>query len=149
MNIETLLPFEHIVLGLEATTKEEVVRQLAKILVAEGIVQSENEYVQSVMEREDHSTTGIGNNIAIPHGKSRAVSEPAIVFARLKAPLEWQSLDDEPVTVVIMLAIPEEHQGDTHLRILSEIAMKLMDEDITEALKSETDKEIIAKLLSE
>ena len=58
MNIETLLPFEHIVLGLEATTKEEVVRQLAKILVMEGIVQSENEYVQSVMEREDHSTTG-------------------------------------------------------------------------------------------
>ena len=48
-----------------------------------------------------------------------------------------------------MLAIPEEHQGDTHLRILSEIAMKLMDEDITEALKNETDKEIIAKLLSE
>ncbi|MBO0461984.1 PTS sugar transporter subunit IIA [Enterococcus sp. DIV1298c] len=129
MSIATLLPSNHIFLDMESTNKEA--------------------YIQSVLEREQHSTTGIGNNIAIPHGKSEAVIEPSIVFARLKQPIDWQSLDEEPVSVVILLAIPESQKGDTHLRILSEIAMKLMDDEITAQLKTETNKEQIAKLLSE
>ena len=149
MSIATLLPSDHIFLDMESTTKEETIRQLGEVLTNNGLVNNKEAYIQSVLEREEHSTTGIGNNIAIPHGKSEAVSEPAIVFARLKQPIDWQSLDEEPVFVVILLAIPESQKGDTHLRILSEIAMKLMDDDITAQLKTETDKQQIAKLLSE
>ncbi|MBO1299205.1 MULTISPECIES: PTS sugar transporter subunit IIA [Enterococcus] len=149
MSIATLLPSNHIFLDMESTNKEDTIHQLGEVLTNNGLVSNKEAYIQSVLEREQHSTTGIGNNIAIPHGKSEAVIEPSIVFARLKQPIDWQSLDEEPVSVVILLAIPESQKGDTHLRILSEIAMKLMDDEITAQLKTETNKEQIAKLLSE
>lgn len=149
MSIATLLPSNHIFLDMESTNKEDTIHQLGEVLTNNGLVSNKEAYIQSVLEREQHSTTGIGNNIAIPHGKSEAVIEPSIVFARLKQPIDWQSLDEEPVSVVILLAIPESQKGDTHLRILSEIAMKLMDDDITAQLKTETNKQQIAKLLSE
>ena len=149
MNIATLLPPNHVFLDMEVADKEEVIRQLASVLTTDEIVQNEEEYIQSVLARETHSTTGIGNNIAIPHGKSQAVKQSAIIFARLREPLDWQALDDEPVSVVILLAIPESHKGDDHLRILSKIAMKLIDDEITEKLKTELDRQCIIQLLSE
>ncbi|MGM9904453.1 hypothetical protein A5844_000754 [Enterococcus sp. 10A9_DIV0425] len=149
MNIATLLPPNHVFLDMEVADKEEVIRQLASVLTTDEIVQNEEEYIQSVLARETHSTTGIGNNIAIPHGKSQAVKQSAIIFARLREPIDWQALDDEPVSVVILLAIPESHKGDDHLRILSKIAMKLIDDEITEKLKTELDRQCIIQLLSE
>ncbi|KRK92618.1 hypothetical protein FC08_GL000658 [Latilactobacillus curvatus JCM 1096 = DSM 20019] len=105
-------------------------------------------YVDSVLEREVHSTTGVGNGIAIPHGKSACVNRPAIVFAKMAKSVEWQSLDDKPVDIVVMLAIPDSEKGATHLSLLSEIAVKLMDEDLVEKLKKVTDTNEVVELLS-
>ncbi|MEG2708332.1 MAG: PTS sugar transporter subunit IIA, partial [Vagococcus sp.] len=79
---------------------------------------------------------------------SDAVKEPAIIYAKLAQPVEWQSLDDKPVEVVIMLAIPEAHQGDTHLKLLSEIAIKLMDDELVQELKQEEVPANIIKLFN-
>ncbi|MBO0474390.1 PTS system, fructose-specific IIA component [Enterococcus sp. DIV0840] len=147
MNVAQVLDIKQVVIDLEATSKEMVVEALASKLDEKGVLSNRETYIQSVLEREEHSTTGVGNGIAIPHGKSEVVSEAAIAFAKLKTPVEWQSLDDQPVSIVIMLAIPDSEKGDTHLRLLSEIAVKLMDDDFVEALKNKTEPTAIIKLL--
>lgn len=105
-------------------------------------------FIESVLSREEHSTTGIGNGIAIPHGKSESVITPAIVYAKLSHPVEWLALDDNPVENVILLAIPDSEKGTTHLKLLSEIAIKLMDDELVGKLKNETDKSEIIKLFN-
>lgn len=147
MSVAEVLDIKQVIIGLEALSKEKVIEALAKELDEKGVLLNQTSYIQSVFERENHSTTGIGNGIAIPHGKSEAVTEAAIAFAKLNTPVEWQSLDDQPVSIVIMLAIPDSEKGDTHLRLLSEIAMKLMDDDFVEVLKEETEPIEIIKLL--
>lgn len=147
MNVAEVLDIEQIVMDLEALTKEEVINSLATKLEEKGVLTNKEYFMASVMEREEHSTTGIGNGIAIPHGKSEVVLEAAIAFAKLRNPVEWQSLDDQPVSIVIMLAIPDSEKGDTHLRLLSEIAVKLMDDEFVEALKKKTEPLEVVRLL--
>lgn len=147
MSVAEVLDRQQIVIDLEATSKEMVVELLADELDKKGILSNRKAYIHSVLEREKHATTGIGNGIAIPHGKSEVVTEAAIAFAKLKTPVEWQALDDQPVSIVIMLAIPDSEKGNTHIRLLSEIAMKLMDDDFVKALKEENEPTAIINLL--
>lgn len=148
MNITSVLTEDQMIMNLEKNNQVDVIQSMTDLLVKKNIVTDEKVFFDSVMEREQHSTTGIGNGIAIPHGKSDAVKEPAIIYAKLAQPVEWQSLDDKPVEVVIMLAIPEAHQGDTHLKLLSEIAIKLMDDELVQELKQEDVPANIIKLFN-
>ncbi|GCF94621.1 PTS mannose transporter subunit IIAB [Enterococcus florum] len=147
MNVAEVLDIEQIVMDLDVSTKEDVIESLAVKLAEKGVLSDKHSYIEAVLDREQHATTGVGNGIAIPHGKSPVVTEAAIAFAKLKSPVEWQSLDEQPVSIVIMLAIPDSEKGDTHLRLLSEIAVKLMDDDFVEALKEETRPVDIVTLL--
>lgn len=147
MSVEDVLDIKQVVIDLEASSQAEVIERLANELDKKGVLSNKEAYIQSVLEREEHSTTGVGNGVAIPHGKSEAVTEAAIAFAQLNTPVEWQSLDDQPVVIVIMLAIPNSEKGETHLRLLSEIAMKLMDDEFIVALKEETNPANIIKIL--
>lgn len=149
MQLTDVLTQEQIYIGLEADTKQAVIEQLATALDEKGVLQDKNLFIQSVLEREAHSTTGVGSGVAIPHGKSSAVKTPTIAYAKLKKPVEWQALDDKPVEIVILLAIPEDAKGDTHLKLLSQIAVKLMDDDLLAQLKKEEDKQTIIKLLQD
>lgn len=148
MNITSVLTEDQMIMNLEKNNQVDVIQSMTDLLVKKNIVTDEKVFFDSVMEREQHATTGIGNGIAIPHGKSDAVKEPAIIYAKLAQPVEWQSLDDKPVEVVIMLAIPEAHQGDTHLKLLSEIAIKLMDDELVQELKQEDVPANIIKLFN-
>ncbi len=148
MNITSVLTEDQMIMNLEKNNQVDVIQSMTDLLVKKNIVTDEKVFFDSVMEREQHSTTGIGNGIAIPHGKSDAVKEPAIIYAKLAQPVEWQSLDEKPVEVVIMLAIPEAHQGDTHLKLLSEIAIKLMDDELVQELKQEDVPANIIKLFN-
>ncbi|MFD2305384.1 PTS sugar transporter subunit IIA [Enterococcus termitis] len=140
MNVAQVIDIEQVLIDLEGTTQLEVIEQLADCLDKKGVLSNKAGYIQAVLEREKHSTTGVGNGIAIPHGKSSEVTEAAIAYAKLKEPVEWAALDDQSVSIVIMLAIPDGEKGETHLRLLSEIAVKLMDDDLVEALKIENDR---------
>lgn len=147
MNVATVLDVKQVVIGLEANSKEEVIKQLADSLYQKGVLVNKERYIESVLAREKHATTGIGNGIAIPHGKSDGVSKVAIAYAKLKKPIEWESLDNKPVLIVIMLAIPNAEKSEVHLRLLSELAVKLMDDELVEALKNETNEVKIINLL--
>lgn len=135
MKVLEVFNSSRVLLDLEVSSRDAVIKELAELLYAQKVITDVKMYVDSVLEREVHSTTGVGNGIAIPHGKSACVNRPAIVFAKMAKSVEWQSLDDKPVDIVVMLAIPDSEKGATHLSLLSEIAVKLMDEDLVEKLK--------------
>ncbi|WP_251864801.1 PTS sugar transporter subunit IIA [Enterococcus malodoratus] len=147
MKVLEVLHTDRVDLALEAATKEETIQEMAHLFSKGALLTDEEAFVSAVLEREVHSTTGVGNGIAIPHGKSMAVKEPAIAFARLKQKIEWQALDEKPVSLVVMLAIPEGEQGNTHLSILSEIAVKLMDEELVMKLREATSAAEIVDIL--
>ncbi|KMT62445.1 PTS sugar transporter subunit IIA [Paenilisteria newyorkensis] len=149
MEVKDILTKELVVFDLEATTKEAAIREMAVILDSKDILADKEVYIQAVLDRETHATTGIGNNIAIPHGKSDSVKHSAIAFARTKHLIEWESLDDEPVNMIFLLAISDSDKTDAHLKILAEIATKLMDDDIVAGLKETRDKEEVIRILNE
>ncbi|MDB0439385.1 PTS sugar transporter subunit IIA [Clostridioides difficile] len=149
MKISDVLKEEQIVFNLEATTKEETIKKLSRIFVENGIVDNEEEYVKSVLDREEHATTGIGNGIAIPHGKSDAVKKSSIIFAKSKNKIEWDALDEKPVDSIFLLAISNIDKDSNHLVLLSKLATKLMDDDNVDALKLANSAQEVIKIFNE
>ena len=150
MNIANFVEQENIVIGIDVANKIETIDKLASILQENGKLNDKNGFIVEVLDREEHFTTGIGNGIAIPHGKTDYVKQSSIAIAKLKQPVEWQAMDDQPVDLVFLLAIQDSDASDLHLKLLQQIAVKLMDDDIVAALKSATTaEEIIAALQRE
>ena len=129
MNVAEVLKKEHIALGLSAASKEEVLEKLIDLLYENGALSDKKAFTEDVMERERVSSTGIGNSIAIPHGKSANVIETTAAIARLEKPITWSSADGEPVSFVVLLAVNENDKGVTHVKLLSQMARKLASEE--------------------
>jgi fructose-specific phosphotransferase system IIA component len=138
MNIADMVDERLVSFGFEASSKDDVFRGLGKMMYDAGKVTDLEEYVKGLYEREAEFPTGVGNGIAIPHCKSDCVKEPAFTLVHLKNPMEWESLDDEPVDYVIMLAAPNT-SDNVHLKMLSKLAANLMDDDFRDGLKNATD----------
>ena len=124
--------------GLDVSDKEDAIQKICKMMSDAGKVTSYEEYLQGVKNRELEFETGMGNGIAIPHCKSDCVKEAAFTLVKLNQKIEWGSLDGEPVDYVIMLAAPNS-ANNVHLKMLSSLAVGLMDDDFREALKDATD----------
>lgn len=149
MDLTSLLKKETILLPLEVQSKEECIDKMAESLVQSGSVKDKDIYVTAVLEREIKGSTGIGFGVAIPHGKSNGVAEPGLSFARLAKPIDWQSLDGSPVSMVFMIAVPEEQVGNEHLKILMAISRKLIHEDFrNQLLEAKESDEIVSILKS-
>lgn len=133
--------------NLKANDKDDVFNQLAAAFLKEKVIKDKDDFISAVHYRESIDTTGVGNGIAIPHGKSSTVQRSAIAIASLENEIDWDSLDGKPVKYVFLLAIPE--SGDQeHLKVLSEIASKLMDEDVIEALHNSKNKNDIIEIFN-
>ncbi|MBS7576711.1 MULTISPECIES: fructose PTS transporter subunit IIA [unclassified Enterococcus] len=139
---------KNILMNLDVKTKNEVIERLSEILVINGFISDIEQFKKDVFDRESHMTTGIGNAIAIPHGKSSSVIESTVIVAKLKQPIEWAALDKQPVNLVFLLAIKEADKGNEHLRFLAELSGKLMDDDFVQRLKAAQDKDTLIKALS-
>lgn len=131
--IRDVLKTAFINLDLSATEKKAAISELAGTFVAEGVVTNESVYLEAVMKREAESTTGIGFGVAIPHGKSSAVTEPSLAFGRSQAGIQYDSMDGQPVHLMFLIAVPET-SNDEHLRILIKLSRKLMHEDVRQKL---------------
>lgn len=138
-----------IFLDLEAANKEEAITKLAACAKADNKISSVNEYINCVLEREKTYSTGVGNGIAIPHGKCAAVKEAIIVFGKCKSKIEWNSLDDKPVDLIFLLGVPEENVNNIHLKVLSQLSRKLMNEQFIELLRSVKTKNEVLEALAD
>lgn len=138
-----VLDINRIRVGVKADTKEDVLKLISEIAFKEDIIKSKEKYFNGLLEREGECTTGFGNGFAIPHCKSNTVNKAAVIVVKLDNEVEWESMDDKPVNFVLGLAVPDTEAGTTHLKILSQIARFLMDEEFTSRLsKSKNEQEI-------
>jgi fructose PTS system EIIBC or EIIC component len=132
---------------LEAVDKEDAIREMAALLARSDRVADVDELVAAALRREEEGTTGLGEEIAVPHAKTDAVTAPVVGFARSAAGVEWGSLDGTKARLVFMIAVPEAAAGDEHLRILALLSRKLMDAGFRERLAAaETESAVLGVL---
>lgn len=132
---------------LAGETRDDVIDELIGKFDASGILNSKEVFRQAILNRESQSTTGLGMNIAIPHGKSNTVKRPVVAFGIKRDGVDWQSLDGTKAKLIFMIAVPEESAGDTHLKILQMLSRKLMDEEFREQLLNVRSSEEAYELL--
>ncbi|WP_202077362.1 PTS sugar transporter subunit IIA [Caldalkalibacillus salinus] len=149
MNIADLLTEESILLSLQTNAKDACIKELTNALKKQGKINDAESYVNAVLKREDEGTTGIGFGVAIPHGKSSGVTEPGLAFAQLEEPVDWQSLDGVPVSIVFLIAVPESQAGNEHLQILSTLSRKLIHEEFREKLNKAKNSQEVLQVLQE
>ena len=142
-----ILTKDLILLDLKSDSKDSVMDELVDQLYQHGSITSVSNFKEAILNRESASTTGIGMNIAIPHGKSSAVTEPSVVFGRKPAGVDWDSLDGTPAKLIFMIAVPAENKNDAHLKILQMLSRRLMDDQFREDLLAVQTKEEAYELL--
>ena len=137
-----------IVPSLTATTREDVIRELIQSLHATGQFPNTDleDIVKAVLRREQLGSTGIGRTIAIPHSRHSSVSQLIGAVGISKAGIPFESIDGEPVHVVVMLISPQDRPGD-HLRALENVVQTLRDDTLLNALRNATSREQIWNLL--
>lgn len=134
---------------LDAADKAAAIREMAALLARSGRVVDEDELVATALRREEQGTTGLGEEIAVPHAKTDAVSAPVVGFARSAEGVEWDSPDGTKARLVFMIAVPEAAAGDEHLRILALLSRKLTDAGFRERLLAAPDEAAVVEVLRE
>ena len=148
MRIRDLLAPESIQLNGSATGKEDVLNQMVSLMVKSGKIADEETYRKGVFAREEESTTGIGEGIAIPHCKSAAVKKPGLSAMVLKNGVDFDALDGEKVHLIFLIAAPDT-EDNVHLDVLSRLSVLLMDENFTNGLKQAASVEEFLKVIDE
>lgn len=138
---------ELIDVNLAGLTRDDVIDEMIQKLDDAGALNSTSDFKQAILNREQESSTGIGMNIAIPHGKSIAVKKPRVVFGLKKDGVDWKSLDGTDAKLIFMIAVPKDSEGNEHLKILQMLSRKLMDESYREQLLAVKTKEEAIQLL--
>ncbi len=135
MRITDLLDARSVMLGAAPSDKKQTLEQAVALMVKSGKIADEEAYKRQVFAREEESTTGIGEGIAIPHGKCDAVTKPGLAAMVIPGGVDFESLDDEPVTLLFLIAAPNT-KDNVHLDVLSKLSVMLMDEEFTAALRA-------------
>ena len=133
MKITDLLNEKAINLQGKATSKEEAINQLVELMAQNGNIKDKEGYKKVVFKREEEGTTGIGEGIAIPHGKTEAVSKPGIAAMIIPDGVDFKSLDGSPAKLLFLIAAPNT-KDNVHLDVLSRLSTLLMDTDFRQAL---------------
>ena len=135
MRITDLLDKRSISLNETPKTKSEALDRIIDLMVASGKINDREAYREQVYAREEESTTGIGEGIAIPHGKCDAVTKPGLAAMVVKDGVEFDALDGQPVTLMFLIAAPNT-KDNVHLDVLSKLSVLMMDEVFADALRN-------------
>lgn len=135
MRITDLLDRRSISLDGAPTGKKDALDQMVELMARSGKISDVESYRRQVYAREEESTTGIGEGIAIPHGKCDAVRQPGLAAMVVKNGVDFEALDDEPVTLIFLIAAPNT-EDNVHLDVLSKLSVLMMDEDFSNALRN-------------
>ncbi|HAX2046457.1 TPA: PTS 2-O-a-mannosyl-D-glycerate transporter subunit IIABC [Escherichia coli] len=139
MNLTTLTHRDALCLNARFTSREEAIHALTQRLAALGKISSTEQFLEEVYRRESLGPTALGEGLAVPHGKTAAVKEAAIAVATLSEPLQWEGVDGpEAVDLVVLLAIPPNEAGTTHMQLLTALTTRLADDEIRARIQSAT-----------
>jgi PTS system nitrogen regulatory IIA component len=146
--IGDLLQDDLVIEEIKATDKIGVIREFAGILQATGRVTDTEALVRILMERESLGSTGIGDGVAIPHGKLSFISNMIVAFGRSSRGVDFKSLDAKPVYLFFLLVTPDNKPGD-HLKALARISRILKNPVLRENLKRTSDRQKLKRLIYE
>lgn len=149
MELVEILDERIIKLDVEVNDKKEAIIYLSNKLKEAGYINDVSDFVEDIYIREKEGKTGIGNFIAIPHGKSDSVTKVGIAIGKLKNTIKWESLDNQGVKLIFLFAVSNNHEYvRNHMLLLAQVASKLgNDEAIEKLLEAKTKEEIIEVFL--
>ena len=149
MDLEDLVSEHAIIPALKADSKKQALQELAaKAAELTGHAIPARDIFDTLLQRERLGSTGLGRGIAIPHVKFKSLTKIFCLFARLEMPIEFESLDDEPVDLVFLLLAPEHASGD-HLKALARISRLLREPDVLEELRASSDEKALLAVLTQ
>ena len=147
MRLTQILQPACIKVPLDAKDKQLVITELVDLLDANGLLLDRNTVLEAVLAREQTRSTGIGSGIAIPHGKCKAVKELVMAVGIAHEPIDFASVDEKPVTIVLLLVSPADQTGP-HIQALARISRLMLDEKFKQGLEKAISAEQVYELLS-
>jgi len=146
MRLEDFMDIHDIKLNLEATNKEDSIRELATLMFQKGHIDNLDDLIADVWERESLDTTGIGLKIALPHAKTPHIDTPSVVFGRSVNGIDFNSLDGEKAYLFFLICIPEDGVN-LHLKVLAMLSRSLIHESFREELLEAKSNEEVMDIL--
>ena len=146
MEIADLLSLSGVVDGLKAGSKKQLLQELSAMAAART-AQEEHAVLDVLLARERLGSTGVGAGVAIPHGKLAGVVRPSALFARLREPIEFDAIDEQPVDLVFLLLMPDSAGAD-HLKVLALVSRLLRDQRVRERLRGADSAEALYAVLT-
>lgn len=144
MTIQELLQKELMLLDLKATTKEDAIDEMISQLVAEQVVSDFEGFKAGIMAREAQTSTGLGDGIAMPHSKNKAVQKASVLFAKSQSGVDYEALDGQPTDLFFMIAAPD-GANETHLAALAELSKYLLKDGFADQLRAaSTPEQVLA-----
>ncbi|MBV7403863.1 PTS 2-O-a-mannosyl-D-glycerate transporter subunit IIABC [Enterobacter sp. ENT03] len=150
MNLTALTHPDACLIQTQFTCRDDAIHALAARLHRLGKLRNVDDFVNEVLHREAEGPTALGEGLAVPHGKTEAVTEAAFAVATLREPLLWEGIDGpEPVTLIFLLAIPCAEAGTTHMQLLTQLTTLLADDALCEQMQRATSAADLLALLGE
>ena len=147
MILTQILQPDCIKVPVESRDKEAVITELVDLLAASGLLLDRDEVLEAVLTRERTQSTGTGAGIAIPHGKCNAVKELVMAIGIAHEPIEYNSIDGKPVTILILLVSPADQTGP-HIQALATISRLMLNEEFRQQLEKVTSTDEVYELLN-
>ena len=138
-----------IIVDSDATTKEEAIKQATDLLFVLGRTDDARAVEEAIWQREASYSTGFGHGFAIPHCKNAGVGYNSLVLQKLRRPVPWNSIDGEPVRVVVLLAIRDDQENSTHMKVLAKLARKIVDDSFRSRIESENNADKLCAILQQ
>lgn len=147
-NNKNVISTDIIFLDNDLDNQNEVIQFIVKNAKNHGYVTNEKDLYDAVKKREQEVPTAIGYSIAIPHGKTDAVEYPFIAFLRTSSEIKWTDQNEEMVRLVFLIGVPQESENKLHLKFISQLSKKLLDEEFREKLLTQNDKNKVFEQLN-
>lgn len=148
MKIHELLNPNVMIFDLKSQNKNDAISEMVQKLADEKIINDPKVFEEAIQKREQQTSTGLGDGIAIPHAKSQTVNKPTVLFAKSLKGIDYQSLDNQPTFLFFMIAVPD-NDNNTHLQALANLSKLLMQQTFTNQLKEQNNSTEVIKLFKE
>lgn len=135
IDLSKIISKDLLIVDSVSQSKQDVLLELANLLERKEYITNVVNFLDDVYLRESEGITGIGNGIAIPHGKSKAVKKTTVAIAVLKNEIDWETLDEKGVKVVILFAVQDTDATTTHILLLQQVAILLANDNFLDSLK--------------